>query len=293
MLIRRRQQFWVSVALLFLGAAILLFPSYAQYCEGNYPGQYICAAYDITVSLGYFVEAHNGAFTAVASIAIAAFTYTLYAATTGLVEAARIQASDMKRSVMAAEDAAKAADKSTDAGRRNIDAFMSAEKAHLFIEIKGETIAKLVSTYGRWDKSEGMFADEVDTPSVAYFFMNIGKTAAILKEISNQLTFQAAFPKVADYIIREAMPDQRVVMPGASSMIMTCLMQDTFTVGKCVDFQKRKSAFWFYGYVKFDDVFGREHEWRYRFSYKRGYGGLRLDYFREFPGESETGGRVP
>jgi hypothetical protein len=83
------------------------------------------------------------------------------------------------------------------------------------------------------------------------------------------------------------MPEQRVVMPAQQSMIMTCLMEDTMTVGKCVEFQKRKGTFWFYGYVKFDDVFGREHEWRYRFSYSRGYGGFRLDYFREFPGNDE------
>jgi hypothetical protein len=83
-------------------------------------------------------------------------------------------------------------------------------------------------------------------------------------------------------------PEQRVVMPGQSSMIMACLMEDTMTVGKCVEFQKRKGIFWFYGYVKFDDVFGREHEWRYRFSYKRGYGGFRLDYFREFPGSNQN-----
>jgi hypothetical protein len=243
MVIRRRQQFWFSVALLFVGAAVFLIPHYAQFCESNYANQYMCAAYEITVALGNFVEAHNGAFTALASIAIAAFTYTLYAATTGLVEAARIQAKDMKRSVQAAEDAATAAEKSADAGRRNIDAFMSAEKAHLFIEIKSDTIAKIVGAYGRWDKSENMFSDEVETPAVAYFFMNIGKTAAIITELSNHLVFQPSFPKLAEYSIRETMPEQRVVMPGAQSMTIGCLMQDACTVGKCVEFQKRKSAF--------------------------------------------------
>jgi hypothetical protein len=60
------------------------------------------------------------------------------------------------------------------------------------------------------------------------------------------------------------------------------------TVGKCVDFQKRQAAFWFYGYVKFADVFGREHEWRYRFRYKRGDGAFRMEYFREFPGPPDS-----
>jgi hypothetical protein len=109
-----------------------------------------------------------------------------------------------------------------------------------------------------------------------------------MKELSNRLVFQPTFPAIAEYTIRESVPEQRVVMPGQSSMIMACLMEDTMTVEKCVEFQKRKGIFWFYGYVKFDDVFGREHEWRYRFSYKRGYGGFRLDYFREFPGSNQN-----
>jgi hypothetical protein len=83
-----------------------------------------------------------------------------------------------RRSLIASRQSAIAAKKAADVAKQNTDAFMSAEKGHLFIEIKQETVAKLVSAYGRWDKSESMFGDEVDTPAVAYFFSNIGKTAA-------------------------------------------------------------------------------------------------------------------
>jgi hypothetical protein len=172
------------------------------------------------------------------------------------------------------------------ADKRNRDAYMSAEMARLFIEIKSDTIAKIVGTYGRWDKSESMFGEEVETPGVGYCFKNIGKSFAIIKELSNQLVFETDFPMVPVYTIRDTLPNERVVMPGQYSAIMGCMMQDNLTVGKCVEFQKRIRAFWFYGYVKFDDVFGREHEWRYRFCWKRGYDGFRLDYFDEFPDDS-------
>jgi len=52
---------------------------------------------------------------AAATVAIAVFTYTLYGATKGLVEAAKIQSADMKQSIAATEMAAKAAKQQADA----------------------------------------------------------------------------------------------------------------------------------------------------------------------------------
>ena len=66
------------------------------------------------------------------------------------------------------------------------------------------------------------------------------------------------------------------------------MLGTTFTAGGAVDFQNRKCSFWFYGYVKFDDAFGREHEWRWRFRYRRGDGRFRPVYYREFPDETEN-----
>jgi hypothetical protein len=60
-------------------------------------------------------------------------------------------------------------------------------------------------------------------------------------------------------------------------------MEDTFTVGHEVRFQTRKVAVWFYGFVVFDDAFGREHRFEYRFCFKGGSSGFRLEYYREFP----------
>jgi hypothetical protein len=189
------------------------------------------------------------------------------------------QSRDMQSSVAAIG-------RSADAAKRSADAFMSAEKAHLFIDIKQETAGKIVATAGRWDKSESMFESEVDRPAVAYFFTNIGRSSAILKELSENFVFESLDPEpdLTWYALREQPVEQIVVMPGQPSSTFICPLKGTMTVGKCVDFQKRKAGFWLYGYVKFDDVFGRQHEWRYRFRYQRGDGGFRLEYFREFPG---------
>jgi hypothetical protein len=206
---------------------------------------------------------------------VAFFTFTLTVVTLALGAISVRQFHYLKRSDATARIAAEAA-------RNSADALISAERAHLFVAVDGNTIGEIVSKYGMWDKSESMFSDDVETPSVAYSFRNFGKTHAIIKELSNQLITAAEFPKVAEYTIREVIPDELVIAPGSQSAIMTCLMQDTFNVGGAVSFQKRKLAFWFYGYVVFDDTFGSEHRFEYRFCYRRGYGGPRLEYYREF-----------
>jgi hypothetical protein len=175
-----------------------------------------------------------------------------------------------------------------DAANRSAKAFMRAERAYLFIQIKSETASDIVSKYGFWEKSVSMFDDDIDTPSVGYSFRNFGRTAAILKEFSNHLVFATDFPNAAEYTIREGNPDELIVEPNGTSTILGCLLETTFTVGSAVDFQNRKASFWFYGYVKFDDAFGREHEWRWRFRYRRGDGRFRLVYYLEFPDETES-----
>jgi hypothetical protein len=164
---------------------------------------------------------------------VAFFTFTLTVVTLALGAISVRQFHYLKRSDATARIAAEAA-------RNSADALISAERAHLFVAVDGNTIGEIVSKYGMWDKSESMFSDDVETPSVAYSFRNFGKTHAIIKELSNQLITAAEFPKVAEYTIREVIPDELVIAPGSQSAIMTCLMQDTFNVGGAVSFQKRK-----------------------------------------------------
>jgi hypothetical protein len=144
----------------------------------------------------------------------------------------------LKRSDATARIAAEAA-------RDSADALISAERAHLFVVIEGNTIGSIAAKYGGWDQSEQMFNDDVESPGVGYSFKNIGKTHAIIKKLSNQIIVGAEFPQPATYTIRETMPDNLVIAPDAPSATLTCLMEETFNVGGAVNFQKRKVAFWF------------------------------------------------
>jgi hypothetical protein len=76
--IRRKGLFWLSIAMLFVGASLGLIQPYANYCESNYANQYYCAAYEMMMSFGTFVDAHNGAITAIATAFIGLFTFTIW-----------------------------------------------------------------------------------------------------------------------------------------------------------------------------------------------------------------------
>jgi hypothetical protein len=73
---KKKVLFWVAV-LLLIGGASLGFPPYHYYCENNQANYYYCAANKVLVALGDLIDEHDGAITALATIAIAWFTWTL------------------------------------------------------------------------------------------------------------------------------------------------------------------------------------------------------------------------
>jgi hypothetical protein len=74
-----------------VGVAFLILPTYGTYCKSDKANDYYCAAYEMAVSLGDFVDAHDGAFTAFATVAIAWFTFILKRSTDKLWDAGERQ----------------------------------------------------------------------------------------------------------------------------------------------------------------------------------------------------------
>jgi hypothetical protein len=127
-----------------------------------------------------------------------------------------------------------------------------------------------------------MWHEKINLPGLVYHFKNIGRTVAIIREISDQLITASDFPASPSYLRRNPpLPEVPIVEPQKDSSLFTCTMKGRFTVGDAVKFQKEKIDFWFYGHVRFDDAFQRRHRLDYRFRYHRGYGGFRLVDYRE------------
>jgi hypothetical protein len=109
---------WAVVMVLQSDASLL-----HQICETNqYTEHENCTPHHpLYVALYYIGYAINPVtLGAAATVAIAVFTYTLYEATRGLVRAAEIQSGDMKRSIVAAEIAASAAQKSAETAEKTL-----------------------------------------------------------------------------------------------------------------------------------------------------------------------------
>ena len=89
--IRRKRLFWFGAGLLAVGVSFLVFPPYEAYCESDNANDYYCTAYGVAVALGSVIEAHSGAITALATIFIGLFTYTLKRSTDKMWDASERQ----------------------------------------------------------------------------------------------------------------------------------------------------------------------------------------------------------
>lgn len=86
---------WIRRSLLLLcaGIALLLLTLYANHCQHETNADHKeCAGYETGSLLGAFLEAHNGAITAIATAFIAGFTWTLWRAAERLRKAGDKQA---------------------------------------------------------------------------------------------------------------------------------------------------------------------------------------------------------
>jgi hypothetical protein len=128
----RKLWFWFAAALAVVGVAFLLLPPYGEYCEGNDANDYYCAAYSIAVALGGIIEAHSVVITALATVFIGLFTYTLKKSTDKMWDAgerqikttrqiAAVQASQMKISIRESANAAAAAQSAALAAQQQVE----------------------------------------------------------------------------------------------------------------------------------------------------------------------------
>jgi hypothetical protein len=99
MLNNRNLWFRTALILFVVGTAFLLIPPYKEYCDNYAADEKYCAAYEMTVAFGSFFDAHNGAVSAIATIFIAAFTWTVRQSTDKLWRATQRSATIAERAL--------------------------------------------------------------------------------------------------------------------------------------------------------------------------------------------------
>jgi hypothetical protein len=126
---------------------------------------------------GHVLYEYRDAITALATVFIAAFTYTLFAATKGLVETAKIQSEDMKRSIVASEISATAATTQAEVARKSI---ADIERPYLFVFNVGR-----LTVQDFYDHDEGEVGYILKT---TYDVANHGKIPAIIESLRFNLS---------------------------------------------------------------------------------------------------------
>lgn len=242
------------------------------------------------------IDRHNGFFAAVAAFVIAGFTFTLWRSTEKLWRASEDQLDHAKNEAMSAAlrrlkdevrlgEQIEIARQTADAATLNAQALIDSERAHLHAVIKNTNLHDALRAAIWYTNSPGMDDGHISNrPAVEFCLKNLGKTPAILREVSYQIIQGDVFQKVFDYKIGAIA--EPIVDGGAETAPPTdCGLETLFTVGDSRRALDGKRPLFFYGYIIFETAFGRQYEYRWRYV----NGGIRwlLDHYEEF----EKGGQ--
>ena len=170
------------------------------------------------------------------------------------------------------------AEKTAETARLSAQAAVLAERAHLFISVKGTNLEKALAGARLDEGPETAPAVAVDPPGVDYVLSNYGRTVALLKEVKHAMIWEAV-EGPRGYQAGPARPLE-VIAPHAESAVMTCRFRGDFSSRDTRSVAAGKRALLFFGEATFLDVFGhlRGVKWQCRCA----AGGLDLIAYQEF-----------
>jgi hypothetical protein len=264
-LVRRKRLLWIGVGIAVVGIAFLVFPPYGAYCESNHANNYYCAAYEVTVALGAFVDSHNGAVTAIATIFIGLFTYTLKRATDKLWSAGERQLEHAKREFTSAETGRQVqfdqiteqlgilrqSTEAAEASARATRDLVRSEEKRTQLELRayiGIEWAKVISN------------DWGNTFIVEIQIKNAGQTPAF--RVTHRITAQVFPPgQPPNLAIPNKSPGELPIAPGTAFVMRTPIV-----LGGAAEIDVNKRFIISWGRVDYFDIIGfpRHLEFRFR-----------------------------
>jgi hypothetical protein len=180
---------------------------------------------------------------------IAGFTIVLACSTIGLWLATYRLQKTTRDLAKSGEDQIAVARKGADAALLNAEAVINAERAHLFVNIELENIAAMVSNAAR------AIGDGTYALRVSYAFKNYGRTPAIIREINHGAIIKFELPRERTYSAVVDLP-VHILGAGEKSPPISNAVMPRMTTSLAESIRNIDAAFWFYGYVVYDDTFG-------------------------------------
>jgi hypothetical protein len=176
------------------------------------------------------------------------------------------------------------AKKAAEAAKLNADALIDAERGRIFVNIEQDT-ADAIRSAARHANSPEKDGNLLDgSVGLFYGLKNYGKTPAIIRELSHRLVLAPELANEREHRPKTPLPIESILGPGEQTPrgALVCSFDRKITIGEGKEILALKNAFWFYGYVAYDDTFGFGRELHYVFRYDGGTGGrFRLHFFQE------------
>jgi hypothetical protein len=261
--IRRKRLFWFGAGLLAVGVSFLVFPPYEAYCESDNANDYYCTAYGVAVALGSVIEAHSGAITALATIFIGLFTYTLKRSTDKMWDAserqikttrqiATVEARQMRTSLKQAAESAGIAKEQVEIAKSQIEVakigIFDLERAYL---AAGPTQIKVDFVASDTARSRGFYMpSDPQELRLKLLIHNTGHTGGTIKKIYGE--FSDILPDSPTYESVAPIITDLGIAASVESVLHPFEFQSDF-IGQ--------QFFW--GYVEYTDIFKKTHTSRF------------------------------
>jgi hypothetical protein len=158
--------------------------------------------------------------------------------------------------------------------KKSVDVLTQAERAQMFVIIRGESIHDSLSSSRKYGDIMGSNADteHIEGSAVHCVFKNYGKTPAIIKEISLRLSFFEKLPPEPEYFPRDQILKEYMIGAGDETDEHPCIMDSRLTVRQGSSVVRAQSYIWFYGRIVYFDTFGQRHEHRFLWRYGGAHG---------------------
>lgn len=181
--------------------------------------------------IGHFVREYKDEITAGSTAIIALFTTILGIFTISLASSTR---------------------KAADAANLNAQAVIDAERARLFLIIDIENITETINSAVL---SPAKDDDRTTALRLKYSFKNYGKTPATIQEMGHGVVIKPDLPTARTFKMIVDIPS-RIIGPNENSYPLSVEELPRLTFGEARSFCIYANAFWFYGFVAYDDMFG-------------------------------------
>ena len=241
---RRLVVFYAGVFVFVLIWLAIIYPDYGKICsETQQATAENCLAYNITsyylVKSFTFIQFYNGAIIALFTVILAVSTVLLWNVTKRAADAAAL----------------------------NAQAIIDAERAHLFVIVNQHNLRDALAPAVMWPNSPEMDDGAVSNrPALDFTIRNLGKTAAIMSEVSYQVVQARDDQTVWEFAVQDTIVNPVIAGGDKTDPPTPCVMETTYSVRDSRHAWNGERPLFFFGYVTFRDTFNREYtySWRYR-----------------------------